>query len=211
VIQPAAVWNRTAAWLTSLTAIGAVFSYFFIDRFAQQYTAQLGFRGDVREILDFIANLGHGVFCAFVVITVLCLDPANRKSVFLIALAPALAGAVTTLIKWCVFRPRPAIVAGWEARVSDSAFNQESFQSFPSGHTATAFALATALAMMYPHGRVYFYGLAVLVGVQRVLVQTHYPSDVLVGSLIGFVIAAATGIAMRKREARDERAHRGQQ
>jgi membrane-associated phospholipid phosphatase len=196
VIQTNNVWNRSAVTLAAFLALSSVLSFFLVDQYAQRFTSQFGFRGDVREVLDFVANLGHGVFVLFVVVTVACLDRSNLKAVPLIAIAPLLAGAVTTLTKWLVHRPRPAIVAGWEARVSNSAFNQESFQSFPSGHTATAFALATVLAMLYPHGRTYFYTLAALVAVQRVAVQAHYPSDVLAGAVIGFLVAAWSGLVL---------------
>lgn len=57
--------------------------------------------------------------------------------------------------------------------------------SFPSGHTASSFAAATALSTFYPRAAPLAFGLAAGVGVSRVHLGHHFPSDVAVGSLIG--------------------------
>ena len=57
--------------------------------------------------------------------------------------------------------------------------------SFPSGHTASSFAAATALSTFYPKASPLVFGLAAGVGVSRVHLGHHFPSDVTVGALIG--------------------------
>jgi len=57
--------------------------------------------------------------------------------------------------------------------------------SFPSGHTGNAFALATVLSNQYPRLRIPLYLGATLVGISRIYLGRHYPSDVLVGAAIG--------------------------
>ncbi len=59
------------------------------------------------------------------------------------------------------------------------------FDSFPSGHTMVAFCLAYTLARFFPRYSPLFYLIAVMVGVERVLLLAHFPTDVLVGSLLG--------------------------
>lgn len=59
------------------------------------------------------------------------------------------------------------------------------YASFPSGHTAAAFAVATVLAHRYPKQRWLCYGLASAVGLARVWRSDHFPSDVLVGAGVG--------------------------
>lgn len=66
--------------------------------------------------------------------------------------------------------------------------------SFPSGHTASAFAIATVLALYYPK-RVWQFGFlfaALLVGYSRIYLAYHFPIDILIGSLIGVVSGTTT-------------------
>jgi hypothetical protein len=67
--------------------------------------------------------------------------------------------------------------------------------SFPSGHTIAAFSVATVFADRYPKPRwkpLMFYGLAALFGFSRVSVQSHHPSDVFAGAVLGYAIAHYT-------------------
>jgi|GEM_PF-2135168 len=70
------------------------------------------------------------------------------------------------------------------------------FASMPSGHSITAFASAYVLATLFPSWRHVFYGLAVLVGVSRIIIHAHYVSDVLTGACVGLFWAYAVGCVM---------------
>jgi len=65
-----------------------------------------------------------------------------------------------------------------------------SFDSFPSGHTATAFSIATVFASQYRDNKVIpilSYSLASVVGVTRLIEHKHWASDVFVGGLLGYL------------------------
>jgi undecaprenyl-diphosphatase len=64
--------------------------------------------------------------------------------------------------------------------------------SFPSGHTASSFAAATALSTFYPNVAPLVYGLATLVAASRVHLGHHFPSDAAVGALIGIASGTLT-------------------
>jgi membrane-associated phospholipid phosphatase len=69
--------------------------------------------------------------------------------------------------------------------------------SFPSGHTASAFAFATAVGQRIPALWIPLRGLALLVGYSRIHTGVHYPGDVVAGAVIGstcgWTVARRTG------------------
>jgi membrane-associated phospholipid phosphatase len=77
--------------------------------------------------------------------------------------------------------------------------------SFPSGHTATAFAAATVLSALAPRAAPAFYVLAAAIGYSRVYVGVHWPLDVLGGAVLGVVTALLLLGAARRRSARSPR------
>ena len=103
----------------------------------------------------------------------------------------SVAGAfvVTYGLKYLVGRDRP--YERYPDRVHP--YSLESSPSFPSGHTATAFALATSLSIRYPKWYVIAPSAlwACSVGVSRMNEGVHYPSDVLAGAAIGAGLAVA--------------------
>ena len=66
--------------------------------------------------------------------------------------------------------------------------------SFPSGHSATAFAAATAIAILSPRMRPYALGLAAAVALSRIYLRVHFPLDVLAGALLGAALGAVAAL-----------------
>jgi membrane-associated phospholipid phosphatase len=71
--------------------------------------------------------------------------------------------------------------------------------SFPSGHTASAFAFATGVALESPWRAVLVAPLAVTLGYSRLHVGAHWLSDVVGGAVIGVGVAALGGVVVRPR------------
>lgn len=98
---------------------------------------------------------------------------------------------VVEVLKNATQRPRPTFSGG---RVRNHNADGEFFaggRSFPSGHAAGAWALATVISKQYDH-RPWIpptaYGLASLVSVARITQRRHFPSDVFVGAVFGYLI-----------------------
>ena len=88
-------------------------------------------------------------------------------------------------------RPAPAAPAARRVHMPRS-------RSFPSGHAATAFAFATAVAHTDPHTSAPLRALAALVAYSRIHTGVHYPGDVVIGSLLGISLAHLT-LSLRER------------
>lgn len=110
-----------------------------------------------------------------------------------------LAGLVVIVLKAIFGRARPKYMD--EAGVMDFSFLNltPGYPSFPSGHSATAAALAVTLMLLLPKWRWVFVALALWLGGSRVIVGAHYPSDVIFGFLVGGAIAWFIGAAFAKR------------
>jgi undecaprenyl-diphosphatase len=78
--------------------------------------------------------------------------------------------------------------------------------SFPSGHSASAFAFVAGIAKEAPEVAAPLSAVAAVVAYSRVHTGVHYPGDVIVGSLVGAAVAPVAVTAMRRRgPARSER------
>ncbi|KXG76470.1 phosphatase PAP2 family protein [Thermotalea metallivorans] len=66
--------------------------------------------------------------------------------------------------------------------------------SFPSGHTTAAFAMAFTLSIFFSPWTPLFITLAILVGLSRIYLGVHYPTDVFMGMIIGIVFSVANHI-----------------
>ena len=64
--------------------------------------------------------------------------------------------------------------------------------SMPSNHAANIFALSTILSYFYERFKFPLYLFSVVIAISRVYVGVHYPSDILIGSFVGYLIGWIT-------------------
>jgi len=109
-------------------------------------------------------------------------DTLTKQRSLYIGASVVTAVIVTNILKYSVNRTRPFNTYDFIEKMSSGGS-----PSFPSGHTSDAFSLATAVSLVYPKWYVIVpaYAWAATVGYSRMALGVHYPSDVLVGAIIG--------------------------
>lgn len=134
-------------------------------------------------VVSFYTKLGDAGIMWIAVCLALLIFPKTRRAGFCGAIALVLSLLCTNVVLKNIFtRTRPwLVVEGLTAMVAEHDPN-----SFPSGHTSASFAAATALWRVLPR-RWGWAALtaAALMGLSRLYVGVHFPSDVIVGVLVG--------------------------
>ena len=170
---------------------------------------------ELLRFLNFAEVFGHGIGVAAIMIGTFCLDgsiqfpsitwpairwptfqPTTAKRYGARMLGGLMAGPLAVLLlKQLIDRARPRatnfdVVASvldtfGTASLAAGPQGSSDLHSFPSGHSATAAALATVLIWKYPQGRLFFLTLAVSACLQRIFSMSHYPSDAFLGAACG--------------------------
>ena len=133
---------------------------------------------------------------AFLVGGYLRKDSYAEKTALLAGEAYANAAVMETSLKMATRRLRPSDIPP-NGNFSDTFFDSHKSAtgvntSFPSGHTMSAFAVATVFAHRYRHHRWVpwvAYGAAAAIGFSRITLQSHFPSDVFLGAALGYSIS----------------------
>jgi membrane-associated phospholipid phosphatase len=150
-------------------------------------------------ISDADAPIVLGIPVAMVGISFLNKDKDLRRKGLEACVAQGLNVATVYLLKEIVKRPRPYLTYTDLKNVTE-----EGSWSFPSGHTSSAFAFATSMSLSYPKWYVIVptYTFASAVGFSRMYLNVHYPSDVLVGAILGSASAWVTWKVSKKLQAK---------
>jgi undecaprenyl-diphosphatase len=109
----------------------------------------------------------------------------KRDHLFFLPIVSAIAlsyAAAELVLKPVFARPRPDALV--DAVIVESVNRG---YSFPSGHTAVAFAGAAVLSVYEKKYRPYLYALAVLIALSRIYLGKHFPTDIIMGAFIGFM------------------------
>jgi len=119
-----------------------------------------------------------------------------RKALTII-IPVAVSAIVANILKFSLDMPRPYELYPFIEKLSTGGS-----PTFPSGHTADAFAFAVAACLVYPRWQIMLPSLiwAALVGISRMWLGVHFPSDVLGGAVIGAASAIIYYRVMKKKE-----------
>ncbi|KEI00712.1 phosphatase PAP2 family protein [Clostridium botulinum] len=140
------------------------------------------------KILDFIMTpityLGSLTFC--IVFCLITIFNSNRH-IHLLGITAAttliISSFIGFIIKNSVNRLRPFIHI---KNLNIKKIGIDKY-SFPSGHTTAAFSISTIISLSYPHTAIISTGIASCVGLSRLYLGVHYPTDVLCGVFLGSI------------------------
>ena len=157
--------------------------------------------GLLDALLAFYTQLGNSGLLWIVLCLALLLHPRTRRAGAAGLMALLFSYLFTNLIiKHLVGRTRPwLLVEGLVPLVVEGDPN-----AFPSGHTSAAFAAAAAWAKTLPHRWMRVTGLvmAALMGLSRLYVGVHFPTDVLCGAVVGTLCGLLGWMTLQKIEER---------
>jgi len=158
------------------------------------FTSIFGLDGKklVAWIMPRISHTGNGYYYPLLPLLVYFFSP-DKAPGFLIAGVIAFMFELPAhlVVKNLVKRDRPCeVLANVNRRITPS----DQF-SFPSGHTAAAFAIATLVSFYFPILALPVITWALLVGFSRIYLGVHYPTDILAGIVIG-VTSGLSGVML---------------
>lgn len=138
--------------------------------------------------MSWISISGTASTVWLVLASVAMLQPRHRAAAWRLYLTVLLCFiTIDLVIKPAVARPRPISIRAYEPARALPPLPRS--LSFPSGHTAAAFGAAVSMSRMWPHGRLAWWAIALLMGYSRIYVGHHYPLDVAAGAIVGVLVA----------------------
>ena len=155
--------------------------------------------GDLRKAVGLSETFAHSSGCIVIFACLIWIDVKNRKPLWRAARFTLICGIASNAAKMMIPRIRPhsidqsqiEIVSSWQTWGVPwtGSWSDEQFRSFPSGHSATAVALAIGLSQVYPRGKWIFAAIATAACFQRLESQAHFLSDIMGGVAISLIIS----------------------
>jgi membrane-associated phospholipid phosphatase len=196
-----AIFRERALLLSFLALLLLIFGIWItVTDKAQGFRLLTGYHSTATDFFfRYITHLGDGIFIIVSGILI-----GKRKQYILsacILISYMLSGIFAQLGKKLLNLPRPK---AWFEALGETVYEVPGVEvhmkgSFPSGHTASVFAMAAVLVLMLPY-RWYSWlllGLACMVGYSRIYLSQHFPVDVWGGAMIGTFSGSVVWLVMQ--------------
>ncbi len=151
------------------------------------------------DLLEKSTFLGDGWFNILLPIFIFSFAKKHRSLALFILLAYASSGIFCQILKNIITAPRPVVyfeIHNIQFQLDTFATCRVGFASFPSGHTASIFALATTLAIYFKNNYVTLavFIMSMVVGYSRIYLAHHFLIDTCFGAIFGLVFATFSPI-----------------
>lgn len=140
-------------------------------------------------MLPWITHLGSKVM-GFLFALILFVSTKSGRTTVWYMIILGINAIIFEGLKYVVKRSRPFAIHEVILRISPEEASRMD-PSFPSAHSAVAFIIAATLSHQYGRYRLLWYGIAGLVGLSRIYLGVHYPSDVIMGAALGYGVTKA--------------------
>lgn len=140
-------------------------------------------------LMPIITKLGDKGFIWIAIAVILMIPKKTRRTGAAMGVAMLLGLIIGNgLIKNMVARPRPFEMLGRAVRPDQLLIDAPTDYSFPSGHTLSSFAAATAIYKDHTLLGFIAYVGAGFIAFSRMYLYVHYPTDILGGIILGFLL-----------------------
>jgi membrane-associated phospholipid phosphatase len=177
-------------FIVILTFISTIISYVFIDKTVALWCHE-HVTPQYHQIFKIITEFGDSIYylvgfsIAFLAFRFLWKNKLWENYALFLFGTVVVSGIIADIIKWTLGRYRPSELFERGLYGFDFFHIDRALTGFPSGHTTTVFALATAITYLWPKYSALAWIAAILVGLSRIVISAHYPSDVISGAVIG--------------------------
>jgi len=184
------IWDRsdwkTAAWVAGGTGMFIALDEEINSAFKKNRSSY------TESLMDIFEPFGNGAYtlpglAAFYIFGHFNENEKAKRTTLIATESFLITSLYTTVLKYSFGRHRPR--TGNSSTSFDGFETNRNQNSFPSGHTSTAFAIATVVANEYektPYIIPISYGIATLTGLSRVNYEAHWASDVFLGAALGY-------------------------
>ena len=182
-------------WIPTLSVVGITAGLVYGDQFDTPYFRRTNAFSDFNEAFskyntDGMEAIGPGLLY---IVGLARGDPYAKKTAIFAGEAAADSIVFYAVAQEATHRSRPIEIRP-NGNFSDTFWDGHKgllSNSFPSGHTTEAFAIATVFERRYRrHKWVPWlaYGIASAIAFSRITLQSHFPSDVFVGAAVGYAV-----------------------
>jgi membrane-associated phospholipid phosphatase len=184
-----------AAIVLLLSFVLTVVSYNYWDIPLAYYCK--GLSGSVLDIAQVVTITGEAIWYyiifvpAYIVLHFILRNKLWSMRILFLFISISSSGLINMLIKWLAGRHRPINMFNNGQYGFDYFRVIHELTSFPSGHTVTSFALAAAVSILFPRWSIPAFAAAVAIGMSRIIIISHYLSDVFAGAGIGILCVLA--------------------